>query len=260
MRKYSLTALLLLIASAVFRILGIFFDGTVFYNVAFYVLLAVALVLELVQCHENSHCSPAIPRGDSFRLRLFALFAAVGMFIDFISSAVGVYKCCINRSDSVSRTALEILLCVFALLSCISMLSCAVSFSDGNAYDFRKVPVLNVMPLMWLLLKCIIGLTDVYGVGDVDFTVMYLAVMFGIGAFYSFAYESESDKGARAFSVFCFNSFSACAGMGALGRTVSVLHNKISFTDENSIFILSLLLAGTFTYSLGRNALNDSLY
>ena len=61
MRKYSLTALLLLIASAVFRILGIFFDGTVFYNVAFYVLLAVALVLELVQCHENSHCSPAIP-------------------------------------------------------------------------------------------------------------------------------------------------------------------------------------------------------
>ena len=57
-----------------------------------------------------------------------------------------------------------------------------------------------------------------------------------------------------------FNSFSACAGMGALGRTVSVLHNKIAFTDENSIFILSLLLAGTFTYSLGRNALNDSLY
>ena len=260
MRKYSLTALLLLIASAVFRILGIFFDGTVFYNASFYVLLAVALVFELVQCLKISDYSPALPRGDGFRLRFFAFFAAVGMFISFISSAVGVYKCCINRSDSVSRTALEILLCVFALLSCISMLSCAVSFSDGNAYDFRKVPMLNVMPLMWLSLKCIIGLTDVYGVGDVDFTVMYLAVMFGIGAFYSFAYESDSDKGARAFSVFCFNSFSACAGMGALGRTMSVLHNKIAFTDENSIFILSLFLAGTFTYSLGRNALNDSLY
>lgn len=259
MRKYSLTALLLFIASAVFRILGIFFVGSVF-NLLFYTLLILALVFEGMQCFKISDYSSALPKKNNSRLRIFALFAGVGMFVDFISSAVGVYKCCVNRSDSVTRTVLEILLCVFALLACISMLSCAVSFSDSNAYDFRKVSALNVMPLAWLFIKCVIGLTDVYGVGDVDFSVMYLSVIFGIGAFYSFAYETESVGSARAFSVFCFNSFSACAGMGALGRAVSVLHNKIAFTDENSIFILSLLLAGTFTYSLGRNALNDSLY
>lgn len=259
MRKYSFVALLLFIACAVFRILGIFFPQTSLYTALFYVLLLLALAFEALQSFSNSNYSSVFNGRDNFRLKLFAIFAGAGMFVDFVSCAVGIYKCAVSRSDTTMQIVLQVLLCLSALLACLCMLSCAMSFSDGNAYDFRKLEWLNTMPLAWLIIRCMSGLTDVYGVGDINSALMYLCAVLGVGAFYSFAYETQNDGGAKGLSVFCFNSFSACSGMAVLSKAVTLAHGGVS-VDEKTVFTLSLLLAGTFTYSLGRNALNDSVY
>ena len=260
MRKYSFSALLLFIVSAVFRILGIFFPHTSVYTALFYILFLLGLVLEGVECFSKKEYARVFPDRNDKRLEFFALTAAVGMFIDFVSSAVGVYSCFFSRSDTALRTVLEVLLCLFALLSCIAMALCAVSFSDSGGYDFSKLGAFNSAPFVWLLVKCTIGLTDVFTIKDVDLALMYLAVVFGLGAFYCFAYESQSKAGAKSFCVFCFNSFSACVGICSLGRIFSVARGACAVDDENSFFILSLLLSASFVYSLGRNALKNSAY
>lgn len=255
MRKYSLFILLAFFCCSVFRVMDIFVVSNTVFRVLFYVSLLLGITLIGLDTLNIKYCVNTVNYDSKYRLDVFSFICVCGLFVDFISSALGVYSCFADASVNAMRTALELMQCVFALIGDICFLMIALSYKKPKRFDFRKLGFFNLFLLLWVVSRCLIGLTDIFELQNTSSVVMYITLIFCFSAIYCFLIEIQSDK-IKSFSLFSFRTFGYVGGVCFFTQAVSVIHKDTGLFDEQTLFIFTMGTLSAFFYLLSRDVLS----
>ena len=134
---------------------------------------------------------------------------------------------------------------VFALASSVCFVFVSLSYSRNTEYDFRKLGVLNLAPLLWSISEGLLLLLGFQQSFDFDSVVFYITVLLSMICLLFFCAEIEKKDGSFVASIVIFRLF----GYASIYNFVSAVCSKDIF-NERFVFSAILLILGVFMICL----------
>lgn len=250
---YSQISLLSFLIAIVLKAVSVFAVDCTAVSVGFFVAVLLGLVLMGIDAFRQKHFAPAFVFENKFHLSFWAVLGSVGFFVDFVSDSLRLYGIVKDGDYNFVVGAVTVgFEGAFAIISSICMIMVALSFVKNARYDFRELKLLNVFPLLWAVLKGVALLSQIEHDFSLTETVMYLAVISAIGAFYFFAKEVDNKKGAFASSVFSFEVYGFSATLYFVCQVLDAVSDA-SLIDEGFVLSCTAFLTGSFVYFLEKS-------
>lgn len=187
--------------------------------------------------------------------KTLALASSICLFLDFIYCAVSLYRHIEQAQfNLILGSCLYALRGLFALGACVCMIMLALSFGKRSRYEFKRLSILNVFPLLWSMLNGFFLLVGFEQKTDFGSIVYYITVFLSIIGLYRFALQAEKTDGIDRKSVVCFMLY----GVFGVFNFVCCLCEKDAFTDR-LVPSAAMMMCGLFLLALSVDAVGKTL-
>lgn len=259
-RGYSKFALLFFVMAVVFRALILLLSQSNSFIVGFYACLSLGIVMLALDTLPKKTYANAFCYDNRFFLNVFSYIGAAGFLTDFMLQALNIYNYLNTFQYNVLLAVIPSLLqCAFAILSSVCFVIMGMSFSNRKDYDVRNLGAFNIVVLVYFISKGLSVLTNISKLNQIDTTLYYISIIFGILCAFSYAKEIDNTKGAKPASVFCFRCYSYVAMMYFIFVFTMVLKGNEAVRSEYFATGIITLFIGMFNYFFEKNILAHSV-
>lgn len=260
-RGYSFFALLtffVAVALRLFMIISGHIGGTS--TVLYYLSVAAGIILLAKDTFGTKTFGCAFEYKNGFHLNLLALLCSAGFFTDFVYTAVRLFM---MADDGIKKYTLAVvvpMICggVCALLCSFYFIMIYLSFSSAT-YDFKKLKIIHIAPILWSVSKILGVLTLPVQFGsDLDVILKYIVLISVLCAFYCFATEVSNEKESMPLSVFTFRCSFYTAILFFFDRIMLLMAKQAELGSEDGMLSITLLGIGVFLYFFEKNIIAHS--
>lgn len=242
MKKYNSLFVIILFVVAVF--LRVFYESSE--KIALLILSVASLctlaVLSGVNLLKIKNPAPVFVFNNNSCQRITAGALVISMLADFVCCCVNLYRyISIASYNIILGSALISIRGIFALASSVCFVFISLSYSRNTEYDFRKLGVLNLAPLVWSISEGLLLLLGFEQSFDFDSVVFYITVLLSMICLLFFCAEIEKKDGSSVASIVIFRLF----GYASVYNFVSAVCSKDIF-NERFVFSAILLILGVF--------------
>lgn len=255
---YYVFSILFFVVAIILRFSALFFQFSSGLIIAFYIFVLSSIFCIVLRTVKEDNYSTAFKFEKTKRLDIVSYFACFGFFVDFVHQCVRIFLC-VQNGDYKSFTMFSpiCLSCIFSLLSCFYFITIAMSFSDIG-YDFRRLKLLHISPILWSLANLITALTEPMSLlKEVNSIIKYAAIISAVLYYYFFARETENEDKAKKPIVLFSRAFGYLALIFFVDRVMLILTGNAELLDKNSIFSASLLMISLFPLFQQRSITNS---
>lgn len=256
--QYRLISLLLFLGAIGVRIAVAFVGSNSALTATFYLLLLMGALSIAFSCKKNDRYTNAFDFDNRLGLNVFSFLAGVGFFVDFISSALGIYYSAKEPHIALTSFVPLCLSCVLAILSSFYFILMSLSFGGSN-YDFRKLRVFHFVPLFWTASKLLGVLDKAIDITDDNTNALkYLALILALGLFYLLATEIDNTDGAKRITVIALREFSFVGVLYFVSEMQMVVASHFSRSFDEVMLSICILMLSIFIYFFERNIIAHS--
>lgn len=255
LRFYSLFATILFLLPVAMRLFMLFSDLSSFYNIAFYVVYLLELVLIGVDVARTRHFAKAFCFDNVFKLHIVSYLVSAGFFLDFVTSASKIINSLTADDKGIILVSFvpDCLCCVLAFCCCLYFVIVGLSYSGDN-YDFRQFKFFHIVVLLWSVAKILTVLTEIINFTyDLNEVLKYFVLIVGACFFYCFVSEVERQDGAKKITVFFARTYAYCAVFYFIDRALMLLSANVSLTHTDNFFAVTVLFLGIFAFFFEKN-------
>ena len=259
-RIFSLLSAVLLAASFLLRFFSIVHNLSETANIVLYALIAIGLSMITVSAIKENDYLSAFNFNNNKKMSIASYAASAGFFINFVHQCVVIYQSVENGEfKAFSFFVPACLACLSALLSCFYFFTIGMSYSD-NGYDFRKLKVLHIVPVLWAIANVLAVMTvAVSPLKDAGKVMKFAMLVCAVAFFYFLAVEIENKKGAKKATVLFSKAFSYLALMFFADRVMLLLSRDVVISDSDSVFSLVVIMIAVFAFFFQKDIIKNSI-
>lgn len=257
--QYHLISFVLFLICVGARFVSELSGSSIVFTCLIYASLVLGIVFLALDSFKQGGFASVFVFKNRFHLNIFAIIASVGFFVDFVAGAVNMYSTLFDSTYIAIPPFIALCMAtVMALLSSFYFVLVSSSFA-GSKYDFRKLKVLHFAPLLWGISRVFAILDEAPSILQDDVTILkYTVLIFVTCAFFFFAFEVESEDGARKATVFFFRAFYYTGIAYFINMLILLLGRNTSLNVYDCIFALTTLFISGFVYFCEKNIINHT--
>lgn len=217
----------------------------------FYALVLLGILLLAADTFKKEY-SPAFDGSYSRPLGIFATLTALAMLAEFVAAVARLYAEIAARGLRVF-TLLGVLEAVSAFLSALYFSFVSLTFR-GRRYDFQRLFLLHLAPVLWAMLKTLGLMEQSRDVkSDVNGILGHLVMVLLLCFFYCFAQEVHSLKGAKPVTVFFARAVAYCAMLYVFDELMQLLAGNNGIFSESPLFAVTAAVLCGFSFTFEKN-------
>ena len=254
---YTYTVILSLLIAPIIRLIGVL-AGVGFLNIAFLVIVCLALGIIVWDSFSGKGYAPALDYKNQFHLDRYSYVAACGFFLNFITQCVLFFGALMSGSYNMTYLLPIVMSGIGAIVSSVYFIIVGFSFGE-KSYDFKEFRLIHILPVLWAI-SCVFNLVEISSgfEKDTDSFLKYLMMILLALFFYFFASEVDSEKGAKAPTVLLARAYSYIAILYFFDRLILILSRKVPLIGAENAFAITCVMIAAFTFFFEKNILSKS--